>query len=96
MPVVFVLLATGYRLPETTSFMRWIWASGKSLLITSYILGVCIFLLLNYPAIYNDYANSLSLAATIFVPDIVFVMMIIKSELMKDVFSEFPPSPIKK
>ena len=95
-PAALVLLAVGHRLPEAHPVMRWIWLHGKHLLISSYILGICVFLCLNYTIIQSQDTNNIFLALTLLVTDILIIAMIFKSELIKDIFSEFPPPLIEK
>jgi len=70
--------------------MRWIWTHGKFLLITSYILGIIIFLYLNNDLIQYENLNKLILALSVLMPDILIISFILKSELIKDIFNEFP------
>ena len=96
MLVALVLLATGHRLPNALPVMRWIWSHGKHLLISSYILGVCIFLYLNYTLIQNHDSNNIIIAATAIIPNIIIATVIFRSKLMKDIFNDFPPPRIEK
>jgi len=89
-PAALVFLCTGHRLPEALPVMRWIWTHGKFLLITSYILGIIIFLYLNNDLIQYENLNKLILALSVLMPDILIISFILKSELIKDIFNEFP------
>lgn len=95
-PAAMVFLVTGHRLPEAKKVMRWIWNHGKYLLVTSYALGIYVFLYLNHAHIQYEDSNSIILASTVLGPDILIIFVIIKSELIKDIFSEFPNPLIEK
>jgi len=94
-PAALVLLATGHRLPEALGVMRWIWNHGKYMLVTSYVTGIFVFLYLNQSLIKNPFTDNNILLTTILCLDILIIIFIIKSELIKDIFNEFPPKPIK-
>ena len=91
-PAALVLLATGHRIPEALAIMRWIWANGKFILISSYISGICLFLYLNSSIIQGGDVNKFILAVCILVTDVIIMSFIFRSELIKDIFSEFPPA----
>ena len=95
LPASLVLLATGHRLPEAKPFMRWIWNHGKHMLVSSYVLGICVFLYLNLEIIQQQDTNSIILSTSVLIADILIIATIIKSELMQDIFSEFPSAPVR-
>jgi hypothetical protein len=95
-PAVFVLLATGSRIPKAHPFMRWTWLHGKHLLISSYVLGIFVFFNINHEVIQQQDIDSITLTLSVIVPDILIIFLIYKSELMKDIFNEFPPKPLRK
>ena len=94
-PAAAVLLATGHRLPEASFIMRWIWAKGKFILTSSYILGVCVFVYLNKSLFQVSDLNNLILAASVAIPDALIISFILKSELINAIFSDFPLPPKK-
>jgi len=90
LPAALVLLATGHRIPEAISIMRLIWAHGKFILISSYILFITSFFYLNSSLIQIDDFNKIIFAATVLIPDILIVLFVLKSGLIKDIFNQFP------
>ena len=89
-PASIVLLSIGHRIPEAFSSMRWIWAHGKFILICSYVLSISLFLYVNNSLIQYSDINKLALLTSVLTPDILIIGFIYKSELIKDIFSEFP------
>ena len=94
-PAAIALLATGHRVPDAFPIMRWVWAHGKLIIISSYIFGIALFIHLNGALIQGGDIEKLILAASVLIPDVLIIGSIFKSELIKDIFSEFP-APEKK
>jgi hypothetical protein len=95
-PAALVLLATGHRIPEASLIMRIIWARGRALLVASYVLSICLFIYLSKlkGVMQMHDENNLIFFASVILPDILAIYFTLKSELIKDIFSEFP-APIK-
>jgi len=89
-PAAIVLLAIGHRLPDAFAIIRWVWAHGKIVLISSYLFSIALFIYLNQALIQGGDIDKLFLAAAVLIPDVLIIGLIIKSELIKDIFSEFP------
>ncbi len=94
-PAAAVLLTIGHRLPQSSFIMRWMWAKGKFILTSSYILSVCVFVYLNKSLFQVSDLNNLILAASVVIPDALIILFILKSELINDIFSDFP-LPLQK
>ena len=90
LPALAVLIATGNRIPEALRAMRWIWLHGRWILACSYLVGVAVFLGLHLDVIRNpDSFNFLS-AVSVVLPDVAIIGYLLRSELVRDVFNEFP------
>ncbi|MBU0592645.1 MAG: DUF2919 family protein [Gammaproteobacteria bacterium] len=90
LPSLLVLIATGHRVPEASRIMRWVWLHGRGILIGSYLLGFVIFFYLHLNVI-NDFGSSDFMSVLVaLLTDIVIAAYVLRSELVKDVFRDFP------
>ena len=89
LPAAFVLLSLLKRAPQTRSaLIRWIWHKGRELLLSSLILE-CLILVL-FVMLGLKHLNEVSLMF-IYI-DILLMIFMMKSQRIRDVFSEFPES----
>lgn len=93
LPALMVLLATGHRIPTALQIMRWIWTHGRWILVCSYLLGMSIFLYLHLDVISNINSRDFIAAVCVVLPDIAFMGYLLRSELVGDIFREFPEKP---
>ena len=89
LPAALVLLALGHRVPDAFDLMRWIWLHGKWILLFSYIVFVIFNLML-----YITGVASLDLISFVIIPDILLMIYLFRSELILDIFKEFPSKPL--
>ena len=90
LPIALVLLATGHRIPDAHKIMRWIWHHGLALLLAGYLIGIVIFLVLNLAVIIDPSKNGFPPAVSVVLVDIGIMIYLIRSELIRDIFREFP------
>lgn len=88
LPALLVLLATGHRIPDALRVMRWVWLHGRWILVTAYGLAIALFIGLNLTEL-TEPRNMLA-ATLIVLTDLALIGFLIRSELVKDIFSEFP------
>ena len=89
LPAALVLLAVGHRVPDAFDLMRWIWLHGKWILLFSYI----VFVIFNLK-LYITGVASLDLISFVIIPDILLMIYLFRSELISDIFKEFPSKPL--
>ena len=89
LPVLLVLLSSGHRIPDAWGVMRWCWLHGRLLLISSSLIGIALFLYVNLDAISNYNHRDFISAIFVIIFEIAIVFYLIRSERVKDVFSEF-------
>jgi hypothetical protein len=87
-----VLYALVFRAPSSTRFIRWIWGHGRSILALAAILD-CAALIVGSGMIGGDVSDLAAgpLVATLF--DIYFLIYILATRRVRDVFASFPPPP---
>lgn len=96
LPISLVLLATGHRIPDAHKIMRWIWQHGLSFLLTGYLLGILIFSALNLAVIIDPSKNGFIPAVSVLLIDVGIMIYLFRSELIRDIFREFPKAVEKK
>lgn len=89
LPAALVLLAIGHRVPDALKVMRWIWLNGKWILLSSYVIGLGLFSFLNKNLLFSGTENFV-LFFSVIIPDVIFATYLFKSELISDIFKEFP------
>lgn len=92
LPAVLVLLAIGHRIPNATSFMRWVWMHGRWLLVSSYMAGIAVFAYVNREVMTDPSSWDFPDGMLVVIVDIAFVGYLLSSGLVRDVFSDFPSS----
>lgn len=90
LPALLVLLATGHRIPDAMPVMRWIWRHGRLLVALSYISTMAGFCLLNRALLANPASDGFGVALFILATDMFMMTAVLRSELLKDLFLEFP------
>ena len=85
-----VFMAIGHRVPNASQLMRWVWLHGRWLLAGAYLLGIGIFVKLHQSILSHiDHPQFLT-ALSVLLIDLLIVTYLLKSELIKDIFNEFP------
>jgi len=92
LPAVFVLLAIGHRVPDGLSLMRRIWMHGRWLLISSYMAGIAVFTYVNKEVMTDPGSWDFLDGLFVVIIDFAFVGYLLRSELVRDVFKDFPSS----
>lgn len=92
LPAATVLLATGHRVPDGLNLMRWIWMHARWLLLSSYTAGIAVFIYVNREAMTDPDAWNFLDAVFVVIIDLAFVGYLLTSELVRDVFKDFPTS----
>lgn len=90
LPVFFVLLITGHRMPDAGRFWRTAWRYGRWLLFLG--LGLCILVLLwGQAEVLQSPADYLfAPAASILAIHAGFMVYLIRSRYLRDLFADFP------
>ena len=94
LPALLVLVATGYRIPEAVRLMRWIWLHGCWILAFSYLLGLAVFINQHIDIISNFNGRNFIAALFVVLPDIAIIGYLLRSKLVRDIFSEFPEAVV--
>jgi Protein of unknown function (DUF2919) len=89
-PAALVLLAIGHRVPNGLSIMRRVWKYGRWLLIVSYIAGIALFSYLNEEVMTDPSSWDFPDGMLVVMIDFVIVVYLMRSELVRDVFNDFP------
>jgi len=92
LPAVLVLLAIGHRVPNGVKFMRWVWKHGRWLLMSSYMAGIVLFAYLNNEILFDPDSWDFMDGLFVVMIDFAFVGYLVRSELVRDVFNDFPNS----
>ena len=92
LPAVFVLLAIGHRVPDGLSLMRRIWMHGRWLLISSYMAGIAVFTYVNREVMTDPDSWDFLDGLFVVIIDFAFVGYLLLSELIRDVYKDFPSS----
>lgn len=90
LPALLVLIATGHRIPDAVHLMRLIWRHGHLVLVCSYLLGIAFFINLHMDTIGNYNSSNFIAALFVLLPDVAIIGYLLRSELVRDIFSEFP------
>ena len=86
-PAILVLASVSKRIPKTRSrIIKWIWRWGRFLLLSS--LGLEIGFIILYITLGIQKLNEVNLMFLYI--DTVFILYLIKSQRVQDVFAEFP------
>ena len=85
-PALLVFISTARRLPSTGAVLRWVWQHGRGLLLLSLVLEMG--LILWYFGLQLQKLNEVSLAFLYI--DSCLILFLLKSQRIRDVFSEFP------
>lgn len=93
LPALLVLFATGHRIPTALRIMRWIWLHGLWILAGGYLLELGVFLYLHLDVVSNTSSRDFIAALCVILPDMVIIGYLLRSELIRDIFSEFPETP---
>ncbi len=98
LPAALVLLSIGHRVPNGLNIMRQVWKYGRWLLISSYIAGIALFINVNKEVMTDPSSWNFPDGMLVVVIDFVIVAYLMRSELVRDVFNDFPDSiePRKK
>jgi hypothetical protein len=98
LPAALVLFAIGHRVPDALTFMRLVWQYGRWLLTASYLGGIALFAYLNKEVMTDPSSWDFPDAMLVVVIDILFVVYLMRSELVRDVFADFPrpAKPLRK
>lgn len=89
-PALLVLIATGHRVPNAFRVMRWIWLHGHSLLMASYVLSLCGFMVINRQVLLMPDAEGFLATIVLVVVDAVILIWLWRSAFVRDLFTEFP------
>jgi len=87
-----VLYALVFRAPSSTKLIRWIWAHGRSILAIAAILD-CAALFFGSSVIGGDISDVAAGALLAAMFDIYFLIYILATRRVRDVFADFPPPP---
>lgn len=90
LPALLILVTTGHRIPGATKVMRRVWLNGRWILACSYLLGLSVFLYLQWDVIGNPGDTDFISALFVILPDIAIMGFLLRSELIQDIFKEFP------
>lgn len=85
-PALLVFISMARRLPSTGAWLRWVWQHGRGLLILGLVLEIG--LTLWYFWFNLQKLNEVNLAFLYI--DICLILFLLKSQRIRDVFTEFP------
>jgi len=89
-----LLFATGHRVPTGSNFMRQLWKRGRWLLTGAFGAAIALFVYLNRETITDPDDLHFLDAVLVVAVDLVFVAYLLGSQLVRDVFRDFPaPAP---
>lgn len=91
-PTLLLLLALAHRVPEAGRLVRGLWQRGREILSVSALLhlGWTAFILTHSP-IWSPWPERAMLAAALL--DVLILMRLWRSDLIRQVFAEFPAPP---
>jgi tetratricopeptide (TPR) repeat protein len=89
-PVLLVLVAAGYRVPETGHLMRGVWRHGRELMLAAYGLGAAIFAVIDWSVLSRSDHILFPLAAAILLLNGAVLGYLVRSRLLRDLFADFP------
>ena len=92
LPAALVLYAIGHRVPNGLNIMRQVWSYGRWLLVSSYISCIALFAYLNREVMTDPSSWDFPDGILVIVIDVVITVYLMRSELVKDVFNDFPGS----
>jgi len=92
LPAVLVLLAIGHRVPNGLKFMRQVWMHGRWLLMASYMAGIAVFVYVNKEIMFDPDSWDFMDGLFVVMIDFAFIGYLISSELVRDIFNDFPGS----
>ena len=98
LPAALVLFAIGHRVPNGLNIMRVVWKYGRWLLIASYLAGIALFAYLNREVLADPSSWDFPDGVLVVVIDFIIVVYLMRSELVRDVFRDFPGpvEPVRK
>lgn len=85
-----LLFASGHRVPSGSNFMRQLWKQGRWLLIASFGAAIVLFVFQNEETITDPDDWHFLDAILVVSIDLVFIAYLLGSELVRDVFRDFP------
>jgi hypothetical protein len=85
-PALLVFISMTRRLPSTGVFLRWVWQHGRGLLLLGLVLEIGLILL--YFRFQLQKLNEMNLAFLYI--DSCLILFLLKSQRIRDVFTEFP------
>ena len=83
-----VLIATGHRIPDALRVMRWLWCNGRGVLVAAYLMSITGYIGLNHDVMFAP--ENIAASVVVLFTDIAFVVFLARSQLVKDIFAEFP------
>lgn len=87
LPVAMLLAVSGFRVPDTGAFARWLWKNGRWLMVSSILLHLAIAL--GVGLMKPEWTVSTG-QTMFFVLDALGLRFIFRSQRVKDVFADFP------
>lgn len=91
-PVLLVVVAAGYRVPETGRLMRGVWRRGRELMLAAYGLGAAIFVAIDWSVLSRSDHTLFPHAVAILAIDGAVLGYLLRSRLLRDLFADFPES----
>jgi hypothetical protein len=88
-PVIALFYALLHRVPDAGPRIRWVWRNGKHLILTSALLNSVLILITTTPL--DTVAGKLLIGFLVL--NVVIVIYVYRSEVVTDVFAEFPDPP---
>jgi hypothetical protein len=89
-PAALTLLSTGHRIKNAKAVMVWIWHHGAGLLLLSYFASMLAFAFTHRELIANPDGNGFADVCIVLAIDIIAILYLLRSELVRDIFADFP------
>jgi hypothetical protein len=89
-PAALALLSTGHRIKDAKAIMVWIWHHGAGLLLLSYFSSASTFAFIHRDLLENPSGSGFLEACIVLAIDVLTMVYLLRSELVKDIFADFP------
>jgi tetratricopeptide (TPR) repeat protein len=90
LPILLVMVAAGYRVPETGRWMRSAWRYGRQLMLAGYLGSAAVFVVLHRQVLASVDHLLFPVALSILLLDAAAIAYLFGSHLLRDLFADFP------